>query len=272
MQDIERRLGNLERTRTLKARAEVLRELLGAYRSSLPFNSIIPSNSTIASLEPFAAILCSSDSSEVNQDSFDSAMNSLSRLIAEWRDGADVALVKILGRNSDHSNSLSLAKTRFSCTGCLKDLSYPRVLVHVCRSSLFDPYHFADSDFEEDLDYSSNKEEKEMRCIDNVFRSKQWSPESFEKSQRTSGPLGVLALLGLDSNTTTNADLNTLNPLLQYETTGPTGRIRTVMRWEKAVSSMVAPPELPDDLTRHFSLRRIRKLHRFSVIHRNKCA
>jgi hypothetical protein len=252
MQKIKAAVALKERAKIIKNRVITLSPLLDEYMSSLPFNALCPNKGTIVTSPAFSSIILDTPiDQDVDDDSFSDAIANLPQYTTAWKREVDEKLLAILRAKkpeADHAE-LELATTRFSCRDCAAYMPYTRALFHSCPLGSVAHYmRFGNGDdpdphgfiYEQVFNTSSRSRTQEKTYISALSGSIPWTESVF--SLRSGGSTvveSILALCDLDSSSTTAAQLDSVNPLLQVVNASGTGEataVRRIMRWNTAVS------------------------------------
>ncbi|KAF8061649.1 hypothetical protein FPV67DRAFT_1673269 [Lyophyllum atratum] len=130
------------RRATIRKRGKVLSETLQKYALSQPLHTVLPSVADLAILPDFRSVIEDTPIDQlVVEDHFKQAMVDIPSIVTAWRKSKDEQLVAIMKSNPETDTevteaTLRLATTFFRCNHCRREITYPRVLVHRCTTTL----------------------------------------------------------------------------------------------------------------------------------------
>lgn len=124
----------------LAARCKVVGSLLELYKLGRPATDIIPNFADVCEMPEFWTIIRDTPLDIlVTERTFQSAMEQLPQLVDKWRDEKDAELLRFIDPSAsleEDRGKLDLAITVFDCKECGNIITYPRILVHRCMTSI----------------------------------------------------------------------------------------------------------------------------------------
>ncbi|RDB19806.1 hypothetical protein Hypma_012991 [Hypsizygus marmoreus] len=124
-------------------RCHMLQDIYHDFIASQPIDAILPGIADIAVIPDYRSLIDSPVDQNMTPACFAAAAQEMPRFVQDWRHSVDtklVALIKESGLDPHATEaSLDLPTTFFKCDLCGDSIGYPRVLVHVCMTSLVCP-------------------------------------------------------------------------------------------------------------------------------------
>lgn len=219
-----------ERFTILTQRHKIVSELVKAYRLNRLVGDVTPSLADVCEMHEFKTIIWDTPLDvEVDERTFQPAMEQLPRLIDKWRDEKDAELLHMIdpsfSLDKDRSK-LNLATTLFGCTGnCRYGIAYPRILFHLCTTDYSFTTLYAALD----------------NMLDRIWRSsgcQTWNYGQDRVSVKDRTLLeDVVKCCGMDPVTTTAEQMDKLGPRLECTRCYSLDTGHELMDWRNAVSA-----------------------------------
>ncbi|KDR81923.1 hypothetical protein GALMADRAFT_276573 [Galerina marginata CBS 339.88] len=231
MQSVKSKRLTKERHALLNPRLVVLDKVLRTHISTLPANALHPSTSELF-LHPTVQDTINNTPSTVDftEDSFATILPMFPAITVCWQQKIEAQLLDLI-RNAapeysfDPETVLQLATTSFTCSrpSCYprhesQALRHPRVLMHSCATSAIGYQH------EEDVDLLS---------VRSILRQVYWNDRQSISFNPSNLKLmaEVLEICGFDSKTTTAAEMDAANPILECVTCNNVYEGRATLTW-----------------------------------------
>ena len=220
-----------EKKEFFRHKLERLREISRDYSITLPPNQMLPNTADIYFYPTVKKALSAVGSHEVLEEALTRIRPSLPEIVEDCLKLSKQALAKLVIDEYTRNNKsfdlsvLELAATLFRCTSCSCDLTVDQAIAHECRYI----YYYYDLN-----DDSSTKAVwdaiKEVTTVNRIRATTTFSLASLESY------VSVLQAGGIDPNTTTVADMNAVDPVMECLHCSNTVRGRVTMRWLSVVS------------------------------------
>ena len=220
-----------EKEQFFKQILERLQEISREYSNTLPANHIFPNTADIYFHPTVKTALSAVESPEALEEVLTRIQPSLPEIVDDCLKLSRQHLANLVVDDYTQNNKsfdlsvLTLASTLFRCKNCQCDLTPDQTVVHVCRTPYYLPYGHLSEDME-----------AIRRAINEVTTTQRiQSTISFSLAQL--GPFAtVLQSCGIDPKTTTVADINEIDPVIECLSCSNVEQGRITMRWLSVVS------------------------------------
>ncbi|KAJ7494738.1 hypothetical protein B0H11DRAFT_2003174 [Mycena galericulata] len=222
-----------ERIRIIKERCVLAAQTYRTFLETFPADALFPPMIDMISTEPFRAVI--EDTSiypeeKVTEASFAAAILQVPQLSIDWKRRKDQELVEIMKDSIPNAveSDLYLATTYFACSsGDVEPISYPHILVSTKASTLkYGEPQNGVSDVFQILKLHHDKD------IWNANRVVRFHRAAFSNIR------SVVEACGLDSDVTTAAEMDEINPVMECLNCGHEKLGRLVMRWTRAATHL----------------------------------
>jgi len=216
-----------EKKQFFKEMLQRLREISREYSKTLPANHIFPNTADIYFHPTVNTALSAVESYEALEEVLTRIQPSLPEIVDDCLKLSKQHLTNlVIDDYTQHNKSfdlsvLTLASTLFLCRDCQCDLTLDQTVVHECRRSYY--YNLSD----------------DMQAVHSAIREvttahKIQSTISFSLAQLEAFAT-VLHSCGIDPNTTTVADMNEVDPVIECLGCSNIEQGRVTMRWLSVV-------------------------------------
>lgn len=220
-----------EKKELFKPMLKRLREILREYTHTLPASHGLPNTADIYFHQTVHTALSAVESHEALEEVLAEIQPSLAEIVDECLEHLKQHLANLVLDDYTENNKpfdlsvLTLASTLFHCTACRRDLTLDQAIVHGCRLSA----HYINHLTSKDIKLVHNK------ICEVPTAHKIQSTISFSLARM--GPFAsVLHSCGIDPNTTTVADMNEIDPVIECLDCSNIDKGRYTMRWLSVVS------------------------------------
>ncbi|RDB21162.1 hypothetical protein Hypma_011888 [Hypsizygus marmoreus] len=215
---------NTEREGLLWRRTTLLSSIFNAYIASQSQNSVLPSYSDIAGIEPFRSLIYkTSIDTELTKADFEALSDQIPQACANWLQlTTQMLLERLPKRYNLNSSVLDLATVFFRCQWCQEPIAYPRVLKHNCLTI----HHQECEDDDDEEFYSAHRTNKPWK-----FAGKHITFD--EEASKIAKD--VIAACGHDPKSISASAMDVFDHRVECLRCDHPSRGRLVMRWQTAL-------------------------------------
>ncbi|KDR80012.1 hypothetical protein GALMADRAFT_242213 [Galerina marginata CBS 339.88] len=214
-----------ERESLLEQRLPILRKVLQRYVTTLPPNALHPSVGELFRDSNILDIINNTPQTvDFTEANFDPIVPMLPDITIRWQKEMEEKLVDIIWQAepayaSNRETSVNLATTSFDCKHCSACyMRFPNVLMHLCATRAY--YFFAEVG-------------SDLAHLKDILLETYWNAaKSINFTVKNAELIAeVVALCGFDPKTTTAAEMDAANPIIECVTCNDVHEGRLTMTW-----------------------------------------